>query len=143
MPDFGFTKHWIDSLTGGTMSAEDWNNFEDVPATHYDGPTVKDLAEAAKRADDVKRERGRAICEDALCTINGERQDSYGNPEDSFGMIASMWSAYLGIEVMASEVAHMMCLLKIARERGGKGKRDNLVDLIGYAALAAHMRGYD
>jgi hypothetical protein len=36
-----------------------------------------------------------------------------------------------------------MCLLKIARERGGKGKRDNLVDLIGYAALAARMRGYD
>ena len=34
-------------------------------------------------------------------------------------------------------------LLKMAREKGGKGKQDNYVDLIGYAALAARMRGYD
>lgn len=134
----GYNKHLIKE-----MGVDDWNNFDTVPPTHFDGPTDKEIAEAAKRADAVKPERGRAICEEALKTINGERQDAYGSPEDTFGMIASMWSAYLGVEVMASEVAHMMCLLKIARERGGKGKRDNLVDLIGYAALASHMRGYD
>jgi hypothetical protein len=33
------------------MKPEDWNNFEDVPATHFDGPTQKELEEAEKRAD--------------------------------------------------------------------------------------------
>ena len=138
---------WINSLMGGKVSpgmVEDWNNFDtEPPATHFDGPTQKDLDEAAKRAEAVKPERGRAICEEALKTINGERQDSYGNPEDTFGKIAALWSAYLGIEVTPTMTADMMCLLKIAREFCGKGKRDNAVDLIGYAALAARMRGYD
>jgi hypothetical protein len=92
---------------------------------------------------DSRPERGRAICEDALKTINGERLDQYNNPENSFGKIAALWSAYLGIEVTPTMTADMMCLLKIAREFCGKGKRDNAVDLIGYAALAARMRGYD
>lgn len=143
MPDFGYNRHWIDSLTGGTMSAEDWNNFDTVPPTHFDGPTDKELAEAAKRADAVKAERGRVICEEALKVINGERQDAYGNPEDTFFRIACLWSAYLGREVEGSDVANMMVLLKLAREKEGKGKKDNYVDVIGYAALAAKMRGYE
>lgn len=145
MPDFGFNKHWIDSLTGGTMSVEDWNNFDTDPlATHYDGPTVKELAEAAKRADAAsKTERGRAICEEALRVINGERQSQYGDPEDTFFRIACLWSSYLGREVEGSDVANMMVLLKMAREKEGHGKKDNYVDMIGYAALAARMRGYE
>ena len=93
-------------------------------------------------------ERGRAICEKALKIINGERQDQYGNPEDTFVKIAHQLTAYLSgcgdvIHITPPMVADMMILLKMARETGGKGKRDNMVDLIGYAALAARMRGYD
>jgi hypothetical protein len=112
------------------MTQDEWNNFED-------NEQVK-MEPAPKRT-----ERGRAICEEALRTINGERQDQYGNPEDTFKQIAALWEAYLGTKVTSSMVADMMILLKIARENGGKGKRDNMVDLIGYAALAANMRGYD
>ena len=57
MPDFGHNRGWIDQLTGGSMKPEDWNNFEDVPATHFDGPTQKELDEAAKRADAVHAPR--------------------------------------------------------------------------------------
>lgn len=113
------------------------------PPTHMDGPTDKEIAMARLEADRrMQPQRGRAICEEALTTINGARQDQYGNPEDTFALIASLWSAYLGTEVLAENVADMMCLLKMAREKGGKGKRDNMVDLIGYAALGADMRGY-
>lgn len=72
MPDFGHNRHWIDSLTGGTMKPEDWNNFDtEPPATHYDGPTVKELAEAAKRADDAVQHpnhycRGGVECIEAI-----------------------------------------------------------------------------
>lgn len=92
--------------------------------------------------------RGLTLFNDAFKTINGERQDAYGNPEDSFSIIADFWQTYLkgrGMNVMvnALDVAHMMCLLKIARETNGKGKRDNVVDLLGYAAIAGVMSGYD
>lgn len=106
------------------------------------------LATCDPTAQPTCAERGRAICEEALKTINGERQDQYGNQEDTFRLIAHLWTAYLysaalPIMITPTMVADMMCLLKIAREKGGKGKRDNMVDLIGYAALAARMRGYD
>ena len=108
-----------------------------------------DLATCDPTAQPTCAERGRAICEEALRTINGERQGQYGDPEDTFKKIADLWSAYLfsgsgRVEILTPDmVADMMCLLKIAREKGGKGKKDNYVDLIGYAALAARMRGYD
>ena len=37
------------------------------------------------------------------------------------------------------QAAEMMVLFKIARQKTGKGKRDNFVDMCGYAALAADM----
>jgi hypothetical protein len=128
------------------LSPAEWNSLlndidEPIP-THMDGPSDREIMGAVKRAERAKAERGRAICEEALRVINGGRTDQYGNPEDAFGKIAALWSAYLGIEVTPTMTADMMCLLKIAREFCGKGKRDNAVDLIGYAALAADMRGY-
>jgi hypothetical protein len=86
--------------------------------------------------------RGESIAGEALNVINGDRQDAYGNPEDSFKLISDLWGAYLGLPIRPAEVADMMQLLKIARERQGKGKRDNAVDNVGYALLAAEMRGY-
>lgn len=71
--------------------------------------------------------------------ITGERQDAYGTPEDSFGRIADLWSAYLGAKISSEDVAHMMVLLKIARTKGQEYHVDNYVDICGYAALAAEM----
>jgi hypothetical protein len=85
------------------------------------------------------------ILDEARDIINGERADMYGNPEDSFSMIADLWDSYLGkIEgedhgvLHPKDVAIMMALLKIARETY-QHKRDNLADAIGYLALAADM----
>ena len=134
----------IHSMHSGWSSSLGLREFGEEPPTHMDGPTDKEIEMARLEADKRSQpKRGRAICEDALKTINGARQDKYGNPEDTFALIANLWSAYLEVEVKAENVADMMCLLKIAREKGGKGKRDNMVDLIGYAALGAEMRGYE
>lgn len=145
MPDTKMHEGWIQSMGLREMGEE--------PATHMDGPTDKEIAMAKMEAERKKAQRqretqrGRAITEEALRTINGERQDQYGNPEDTFLQIGHLWTAYLSgggdvIMITPPMVADMMCLLKIAREQGGKGKRDNMVDLIGYAALGAEMRGY-
>ena len=79
------------------------------------------------------------ILDKAKDTINGARQDAYGNPEDSFSAIAELWTAYTGINFTPHDVAMMMALLKVARIKGGAGSEDSYVDLCGYAALAADM----
>lgn len=90
----------------------------------------------------------RGLClEEALKVINGERQTMYGSPEDNFQIIANFWTTYLrakgrimeSVFITRDDVAMLMCLLKIAREAGGAGSRDNLVDLAGYAGLYADM----
>lgn len=75
-----------------------------------------------------------AVLPEAWQVINGDRQDAYGNPEDSFAGIAVLWGWYLGRALSPSDVAMMMALLKFARERN-QHKRDNVVDACGYLAL--------
>ncbi len=93
--------------------------------------------------------------------INGERNEQYGKAEDAFESISSYWNILLNAKmqkifdgydvekyegmkwsweeiVEAHDVAMMMILLKVARTKGKK-KRDNYVDIAGYAALAAKL----
>lgn len=87
----------------------------------------------------IKVKRGVAAIE-ALKVINGERQDTYGNPEDCFAAIAVFWSVYRNEHFSDIDVAVMMALLKVARmKNNGVKHRDNFVDAIGYLALAADM----
>jgi hypothetical protein len=81
--------------------------------------------------------RGDILLE-AHTTINGERLDQYGLPENSFPHIAKLWSHWLEVEVGPADVAVMMVLLKLARQKN-QAKWDNLVDACGYLALAADL----
>jgi hypothetical protein len=93
-----------------------------------------------------------ACLDEAKAVINGPRQDAYGSPADNFAAIAGLWSAYLnqGLEctspdfvpIYPRDVAHMLALMKIARE-GHTHKRDNLVDACGYLAIAADGLGQE
>ena len=77
--------------------------------------------------------------EAAFECVCGERQDQYGTPEDNFGRIAKLWTAYLGCPISAVDVAMMMALLKIARIKTGTATEDSFVDLAGYAACGAEI----
>ena len=70
--------------------------------------------------------------------VCGEREEDYGTPEDSFGLIGNLWSTYLGVEISAKDVAVLMALLKIARIKTDT-KSDSYVDLAGYAACAGEI----
>jgi hypothetical protein len=74
------------------------------------------------------------VLEEADTLINGQRQEDYGTPRQNFGVIADMWSAYLGADIEPRDVANMMALLKIARLRMTNA-RDSAVDGAGYLAL--------
>lgn len=73
------------------------------------------------------------ILEEANSLVHGDRQAAYGHPLDDFARTAKMWSAILGYEVTAEQVGLCMCAVKISRQVN-RPKRDNLVDLAGYAA---------
>lgn len=80
------------------------------------------------------------ILEAARACVCGERVRDYGTPEDCFGLIGQLWTAYTGILFTAKDVAMMMVLLKAARIRFGD-KEDNFIDLAGYAACAGEIAG--
>ena len=87
--------------------------------------------------------RGSVLAE-AADVINGERQDVYGNPEDSFRLIADYWNVYLkltssDIDLRPDDVAMMMVLFKVARE-DLQHKRDNIRDAAGYLGIYADMQ---
>jgi len=73
------------------------------------------------------------ILEEANSLVHGDRQQAYGHPLDDFSRTAKLWSAILGHEVTPEQVGLCMCAVKISRQVN-KPKRDNLVDLAGYAA---------
>lgn len=67
--------------------------------------------------------------------VNGDRNEDYGHPLDDFTKTAALWSVIAGVELSATQVALMMVALKISRQLH-RPKRDNLVDMAGYAETA-------
>lgn len=78
-----------------------------------------------------------------------DRNTSYGNPEDNFQTIATMWTAYwkarpitteeAALTFTSADVAAFMALVKLARIANNAGKGDSWVDLAGYAACGAEV----
>lgn len=73
------------------------------------------------------------------------REEDYSSPENSFSVIASMWTSYLsakgfvGDSLTAKDVAAMMVLFKMSRVATGRNKTDNWVDAAGYAACGGEV----
>ena len=79
------------------------------------------------------------ILDKAKECVCGQREQDYGSPEDNFGKIAALWSAYCGWGFTAQDVTMMMALLKIARIKSGTATEDSFVDLAGYAACGGEI----
>jgi len=72
--------------------------------------------------------------------IHGDRNKDYGPPKVNFQRIADRWSQLLRVDVEPWQVCVMMADVKIARLAEGYTE-DSVIDLIGYAALAAELKG--
>lgn len=83
----------------------------------------------------------KTILDSAEKCVCRDRQDTHGRPEDSFGAIADLWTAYLDIgrDITPVDVANMMILLKIGRAKENPKHQDNWVDMAGYAACAGEI----
>ena len=76
------------------------------------------------------------LCRAAEAVADREKQ--YGNPADHFAKVAKLWGGAFGWDVTPRQVPLALALLKIAREINVPAQ-DNMVDLAGYAALAAEV----
>ena len=99
--------------------------------------------------------RGMVLLE-SFDTINGKRQDAYGNPENSFQIIANLWDGYhatmmekAGVQPIVTSFIQkhdsmiMMALMKIARIQNNPKDRDSYRDAIGYLALACDLMAHE
>lgn len=73
-----------------------------------------------------------SILQEAEKIINGDRAQDYGSVKDNFTMIAKGWELIVEAPITPEQVGLMMVWLKVARQIN-KPKRDNLVDIAGYA----------
>lgn len=84
------------------------------------------------------------ILKEALDLTQGDRNESYGPPQEDFKRIAGIWSALKpGVSFTPQDVARFMIGLKLARDVH-RVKRDNAVDIAGYARcldLCNHEQG--
>ena len=86
------------------------------------------------------------VLDEARRITASDRQEDYGHPSDDFARTALMWTAILAgklrdnTAVTASDVPLCMIAVKLARQ-SHRHKRDNLVDIAGYARTAAMVAG--
>ena len=85
----------------------------------------------------------------ALEIVTHDRNEQYGEPEDSFAVIAALWTGYLSAkwfkgnmgEIDAADVARMMELMKMGRRMTAKKpSADSYIDGIGYLLCEARMQ---
>lgn len=74
------------------------------------------------------------ILEEAQKIVDGDRREDYGDMQESFNRISRLWSAYTGLILTANDVANMMILLKVSRNKNYH--RDSILDIAGYAYCA-------
>ena len=106
-----------------------------IPERHRLAP----FPQTAKSADNTQ-----SILTEAKNLIFGDRNDDYGPAKQDFECIAKLWSALVSdqkanVVFTAEDVARFMICVKLSRD-SYSSKRDNAVDIAGYAALLDQVR---
>lgn len=118
-----------------------------ISLTQQDENANRPPQEPAEAPEPWTREKVLAEAKRCVC---GERDQSYGGPEDSFRLIAKLWEPYVKekivpketpVDIEPEDVAIMMGLLKVARLASNPQHMDSWVDLAGYAACGGEIAG--
>lgn len=126
-----------EAQTGGTMEAV--GKYGDLPfaTSDFKEPTEEQLADQPPQQLELPLDDpNETILQEAQRLVCGARQRDYAHPLDNGLRIAQMWEIILGFPgITPQQVMLCMAAVKIARQIATP-KRDNLVDLAGYALCA-------
>ena len=81
----------------------------------------------------------KSILSDAEEIVDGSRQSDYGDARESFGRVATIASVMTGKELAPEDCCAVLMAVKLVRESFAH-RRDNLVDLCGYAELLNRLK---
>ena len=115
-----------------------------LEARDYILSMIKPVTKGENKPEPWTRKRVLSEAERCVC---GKREQDYGTPDDSFNLIAKLWTTYVSTGSLvdlvfdAKDVAAMMALLKIARISENPQHMDSWVDLAGYAACGGEIAG--
>lgn len=137
----------LEESVGVTAEAEIWLENHDTiysvpPVTRLDGDFASDVGWTPEYGSPALSPApcDQSILEEALALVSGERQKAYGPPSVNFKRISKLLTSHFepklkpGSEISMRDVTHMMILIKLARDIHSP-KRDNAVDIAGYAQL--------
>lgn len=83
---------------------------------------------------DMEAQENKSILEEASEIRKGSRNSDYGDATENFKRIAQMASLITGTKITPKQCVAVQIAVKLSRE-AYKHKRDNLVDLCGYADI--------
>ena len=124
----------------------DRNTLQPIPRTFHASIALQPAMSTDLAAVDGTVKPREGVLAEAQRLTGGDRQDDYGHPRDDFAKTALMWTGILrdklreGESVGPGDVPLCMIAVKLARQTN-KHKRDNLVDIAGYARTAAMVAG--
>lgn len=87
-----------------------------------------------------------SILSEAARIVDGDREQTYGDPGRNLRAIANLWDSWLlargwsGPGLTTDDIALLMVLLKVARLANQPTHRDSQVDLCGYARLMERIQ---
>jgi len=84
----------------------------------------------------------KSILEEAQALVGGDRGNNYGHPIIDFSRSAKIWASILDTEVSPQQVGLCMIGVKLSRECN-EHKRDNLIDIAGYALTVQMIEDYN
>ena len=83
------------------------------------------------------------LLEISKALVTKDRHETHGDARQNFALVAAYWSAHLGVELDATDIAIMMTLFKLARAKHNRSNLENWVDGIGYLACGGEIATED
>ena len=108
--------------------------MEKATVTEWLNSDVTDRLNAGNHHNDPRAE----VLSGAISCVLKNRNNSYGEPEDNFERIITLWNAWMkvrqGGEFTKADQAVMMIMVKLARIAEAPAHLDSWTDTAGYAA---------
>lgn len=120
-----------------------YGNIEDYIKMGFKILEYSDYMDKPKKEQSTRRK----CLEKAIEVVCKDRNDSYGNPENNFGVMADFTTDYLHARNLLpkeksltdEDAAVISILFKVARRASGRYKEDTYIDIAGYAACAMEV----